>query len=94
MFVLWCFRLWYFGCVGWCCFISAFAFGVVVIGVACRCFVYFVEFVAAVFNSVGCDCLPYCLFSLVLVSCAICYDFCLFVCCYWILFIGGLGWLV
>lgn len=36
---------------------------VVVIGVACRCFVYFVEFVAAAFNSVGCDCLPYCLFS-------------------------------
>lgn len=55
---------------------------VVVIGVACRCFVYFVEFVV-VFNSVGCDYLPYCLFSLVLVSCAICYDFCLFVCGYW-----------
>lgn len=31
---------------------------------------------------------------LVLVSCAICYAFCLLVCCYWILFTGGLGWLV
>lgn len=66
---------------------------VVVIDVAWWRFVYFVEFVVTVFNRLVAITFHIVCLVLVLVSCAICYDF-VWLSCYWILFTGGFAWLL